>query len=413
MLKRIFVAVIVFTGISYGDALFTVDVTNNTQGGSFSTGFSSVSDTFDQLDVDAIKAQISYNDTDSLDAKIGFRGLPINLSFGGGGTQLTLNIPDIGVNEVFNGATRDDSVTAMTDWLKSNGSKAVEDMMKKLAEVSPVDPIAGNPNSLMATTVTNDFDIGFTNTATKHTSSTSGSTKSSNDLMVHASYSSVDVDDKESKNYTLPFSYSINFDRNRDEKIIFYIPITYTEVEGAKAVSLGLKLGYQRPITENWTLTPTIGYSATGSVDLGTLAQLASTSLVSCYDFHLTKDLTLSMGNMVGYYTTVKLYEGEYAYDPGITNTVFRNALMLNIPTNSWIKDTSFEIFAIDTRYTGSKLYIDTYQEYGIAYGFDQISEELLDDNLKMLSKKSFKVGFTYLNADKANGFKVNMGYSF
>jgi hypothetical protein len=241
----------------------------------------------------------------------------------------------------------------------------------------------------------------------------SSSSQSSNDLLISACYNSVEIDGKDSKNYTLPLSYSINFDRNRDEKIIFYVPITYTEVEGAQGASLGLKIGYQKPVTENWTLTPTIGYSATGSIDLGTVAQLASGSLISCYDFHPTDSLTLSMGNMVGYYGTVKLYDGQYAYDPGISNTVFRNALMLNIPTDSWINHTSFEIFVIDTRYTGTKLYIDVYQEYGIAYGFDQISEELLPNDLKTLSRNGFKVGFTYLNADKANGFKINMGYVF
>ena len=416
MFKRILVIFMILVSISYADDLFNVEVTNYTNGNSFKAGFSTVSDTFDQLDVDEIKKEIGYSETDKLGALIDFRGLPVELTFSGGSTKLTLDIPDIGVHEVFSGSSRDDSVEAMKDWLKSNGSKAVEDMMKKLAEVSPVDPLAGNPNSLMATTVTNDFDIGFTNTATKLSSAISSSatgTTSANDMMVSASYNNVEVDGKKSKLYTLPLSYSINFDRNRDEKVIFYIPVTYTEVEGAKGMSLGFKVGYQRPVTEDWTLTPTIGYSATGSVDLGTLAQLGSTSLISCYDFHPTDSLTLSMGNMIGYYTTVKLYSGEYAYDPGISNTVFRNALMLDIPTDSFINHTSFEIFVIDTRYTGTKLYIDTYQEYGIAYGFDRISEELLGENLKMLSKKSFKVGVTYLNADKADGFKINLGYVF
>ena len=414
MLKKIFIVFIVLVSISYADDLFTVEITNSTNGESFSIGFSTVSDTFDQLDVDKIKEQINYNDTDKLDAKIGFRGLPVNLSFGAGGTTLILDIPDIGVHEEFTGATRDKSVDAMTDWLKNNGSKAVEDMMKKLAEVSPVDPLAGNPNSLMATTVASDFDTGFTNTATKLSSPISSSaSQQTNDIVIAASYNNIEVDGKNSKNYTLPLSYVINFDRNRDEKIIFSIPITYTEVEGAKGASLGLKVGYQRPITKDWTLTPTIGYSATGSVDLGTVAQLASGSLTSCYNFHPTDSLTLSMGNMVGYYGTVKFYDGQYAYDPGISNTVFRNALMVNVPTDALMNHTSIEVFVIDTRYTGTKLYIDTYQEYGVAYGFDQISEELLPDNLKTVSKNSFKVGFTYLNANKANGFKINMGYVF
>jgi len=413
MLKKIVLTTAVLVSVSCASDIFVLDVRDNDNGESFTAGFSNVQGSIDQLDVDAIKEKINYDDTDSLTVKFDFRGLPIQLSFNSNDNTLNFDIPDLNIHERFNGSDRDDSVNQLTDWLKSNGGTTVERIMKKLAEVSPVDPIAGNPNSLMATNVASDFDLGFTNAKTKISSVSKSNSRNANDVMIAASYSSTEVDGKTSNSYTLPISYSINFDRNRDEKIIFQIPLTYTEVEGAKSVSVGLKVGYQRPLTKHWSLTPSIGYSATGSADLGTLAQMASTSLTSSYDFELGNDFTLSVGNMIGYYSTVKLYNGEYAYDPKIQNTVYRNGLILNIPTDSFVSRTSVELFVVDTRYTGSKLYIDQYQEYGITYGFDKLSESFLGESLKSINRESFKIGLTYLNAEEVSGFKINFGYTF
>jgi len=424
MLKHALISTTLLVCIAYSSDIFTLNVVNQNTQESFTAGFSNVEDSLNQLDFNAIKQQINYNDTDALNVLFDFRGLPVELFFTSNSTTLKFDIPELDIHKEFTGSDRDDSIDKLQDWFKTDGGETVERIMKKLAEDSPVDPIAGNPHSLMATTVASDFALAFTDSESKiesvassiSTSASGSKSKNTNDVMITASYSSTQTDGKTSNSYTLPLSYAINFERDRDERIIFQIPITYTEVEGAKSLSLGLRIAYQKPITPHWSLTPSIGYSATGSADLETLAQLASTSLTSAYDIDIGKDLTLSIGNMIGYYTTVKLYDGEYAYDPGINNTVYRNGLLLNIPTDSLIRATSLELFVVDTRYTGSKLYIDAYQEYGFAYGFDKLSESFLGDKLKSIksiSRKSFKVGVTYLHADKLHGFKANFGYIF
>ena len=413
MLNRIILSLITFTALAQA-SVFSIDVVNADSSQSYKQGFSSVEDTFNALDTDAIKSQINYNETDAINAVVDFRGLPLTLDYISNSTTLSLNIPSIGVTETFSGVTRDDSVNILTDWLKKNGGAVVEKMMKKLAEVSPVDPIACNPNSLMGLSVSNDFTTGFMNVATQQTGNeASSSVVNKNAIIIAPTYSSFDADGIKSKSYILPLAYSFSFDRDSREKLSFSIPVTYTEVEGAKSASLSLGLAYSKPIADSWVLTPSISYGASGSVDLGALAQVVSTSLTSSYSWKLPDDYVLSMGNMIGYYTTVKLYDGDYAYNPGIQNVVYRNALMLNIPTDFLMKKTSLETFIIDTRYTGTALYMNQYQEYGVSYGYDAVNINILSDKEEYRVRKSLKVGVSYLDSNKGNGFKVNFGFIF
>ncbi len=405
-MKKIIFSLAACAALSQAE-VFTINVDNTTQNTSFTQSFSSVTDTFDSLDTDYIINQINYTPTDAISAGVNFRGLPMNLAYTGSSTDLTLTIADIGVTETFSGATREDSVEALKDWLKTNGAATVEKIMKKLAEVSSSDPIAGNPNSVMSISVANDFSTGFMSVASQQ-QGVASTTQSANSIYIAPAFSSYDVDGVDSKNYLLPLAYSFNFDRDINEKITISMPISYTDVEGSKSASLGFGIAYTKPVTSDWILTPAISYGATGSADLGSLAQVASASLTSSYQWNLGDNYLLSMGNMVGYYSTVKFYDGDYAYDPGIENVVFRNALMINIPTNSWMNHTSLEAFVIDTRYTGTALYLEEYQEYGLSYGFDNIS------TLENYSARdTMKVGVSYLTSNKADGFKINFGFVF
>lgn len=395
-------------------SIFSIKVEDTTKGTSFSKEYSTVTDVIDTLDTKSIEQEINYNPTDALNASVDYRGLPIVFKYIENTTTLVMDIPSIGVSETFTGATRNASADSLEDWFKKDGAEAIEKMMKKLAEVSPVDPVAGNPDSAMSKSVASDFQVGFTNVATKQsTLAQSTSTNNANNILVAPSYSSLDIDGLESSSYSLPLGYSFNFDRDSREKITVGLPVSYIDVEGSKAISLGLNLAYTKPVNEKWILTSAMGYGVNGSVDFGSVAQIASASLTSSYSIDLADDYTLSIGNMVGYYTTVKFYSGDYTYNPGITNVVYRNALMLNIPTNELINNTSVETFVIDTRYTGSALFMESYQEYGLSYGYDAVNFNIFNDDEKYAVRKTFKIGMSYLTSAKANGYKVNLGFLF
>jgi len=392
-------------------ANFSLDIANGTTGDTYVSSADTLDIILNQLDQNNIESNIGYNETNQLSADLDFRGLPVLLGFSENSPTLTLDIESLDIHESFTGSNRDDSIKLLEDWFRTNGQASLEKIMKKLVEVSPVDPLAGNPNSLMALTVESDFADGFMNVATKQKSSTISS--KSNQIVIGATYKSLDTDGKKSDSIRLPIAYSFISSENSKESFNISLPITYIDFEGAKSYTVGFGTSYSKPINENWVVTPGIKYSVVGSSDLGTLAQLGSFSLSSSYSFFLENKHTISIGNMFGYYTTLKLYDGDYAYDPGIANTVLRNAVLYSLPTSDFVKNTSLDLYVIDTRYVGTKLYIDSYDEFGFSFGYNKLNVNVLSDKEEYAFDKEMKIGMSYLTSSKSNGFKVNFGFSF
>jgi hypothetical protein len=404
--------------LSGNSDIFTLNVDNTTQGGSYTETSNSLEGIFDKIDLETISSNISYNESNALSANLDFRGLPVTLKFSENSTALIFSVPSLGITETFSGSNRDDSLDLLVDWFKVNGKETVERIMKKLAEVSPIDPIAGNPNSLMATTVESDFDKGFMDVARKQKdlkNKKTGSTKvsKSNRIVLGPSYKSLDIDGKRSQSYTLPLAYSFVDKEDSLRSLNISFPLSYTNVEGATSYGLGLGVSYSTPVNTQWVLTPGIKYSMVGSADLGSLAQMGSFSLASTYSIPLGNNHMLSIGNMVGYYSTLKLYDGDYAYDPGIQNTVFRNAFMYSLPTENIAKDSSLDLYVIDTQYTGSTLYLTSYDEFGFSFGYRKMNINVLSDKSEYAYERELKMGLSYLTSSKATGLKVNFGFVF
>jgi len=399
----------------YGNSdIFNLNVDNTTQGGSYTESSNSLEGIIDKVNLETISSNISYNESNALSANLDFRGLPVTLTFSENSKSVVFAVPSLNIKETFDGVNRDDSLDLLSDWFKVNGAETVEKIMQKLAEVSPVDPIAGNPNSLMATTVESDFKSGFMNIAKKQKSTSKTEKASAGNRMVFApTFKSLDIDGKQSNSYTLPISYSFVSEEDSLESVNISLPLSYINVEGATSYQLGLGLSYSKPIKPQWVLTPAMKYSMVGSADLGSLAQMGSFSLSSSYSIPLENSHTISIGNMVGYYSTIKLYDGDYAYNPGISNTVFRNALMYSLPTEKLVKNSSLDLYVIDTQYTGSKLYLTSYDELGFSFGYRKFNVNVLSDKSEYSYERELKMGLSYLTSSKAKGLKVNFGFVF
>ncbi|MEF3191896.1 MAG: hypothetical protein K6347_05030 [Campylobacterales bacterium] len=433
-LKRVGLCALLATGSAYAISPFQLDVTV-TGVGSYSQGFVSVEDAINGLDQKAIEQKLSrYDGTQPAHVNFNFRGLPILVAFPNpSSSTLVLNIPSIGVSETFQGATRDESANLLEDWFKKNGGDAVDRLMAKLAETTPNDPIAGNPNSLMAQSVANDFMTGFfaqvadattslsattitpdaTATLSKtDTISPTTATSSNNMIGIMAQYGSFAMGGYDSKTYTLPISYTIRSDSNPRKKLTISIPLGMVDIEQAKSYKAGLGLAATFPISDAWLLTPALGYGVTASIDLGSVGHMASGSLTSSYTWRVGSH-KLSMGNMIGHYRTLAFSAGDYSFDPGISNTVFRNGLMWSIPTGAIATNTSLELFVIDTQYTGTELYNMRYDEVGFAWGLDRASLHPIAGKIIRTDTK-LKIGATYLVADNdSKGFTVNFGWQF
>jgi len=405
--KKIILLSMISSAFLYSDSIFTVDVQNDTTGDSFIYNTSDLIDLIDTFDNNKLSSKFTYTDTNQITASLDYRGLPMTLLFKENSPTLQLNIPSLEISESFQGENREASLRLLEDWFK-NDKQSVEKIMNELARVSPVDPIAGNPNSLMATTVSDDFMNGFQKVATQQKGM-----HSKDFILIAPSYKSLDIDGKKSDNFTLPIAYSFDMGDNPKEKLTLSMPLSYVRVEDAKSYNVGLGVAYSLPITDSWILTPAVKYSLVGSKNLGTLAQMASGSLTSSYTFNLGERHFFSFGNMVGHYSTVKFYDADYAFNPHIANTVFRNAIMYSLPSDKIYENTSIDLFVIDTKYTGTELFLENYQEIGLSFGFNKDVMNLTSKEDNYEYEEELKLGISYLTSSKADGFEINFGYSF
>lgn len=383
--------------------LFTVDGTvtyGTTQTQSYS--FKTAEDALDAFKNENLQSRFSnYTDTAQANLTLGFRGLPMAVSYTANSTTLVFSVPSLGITQSFTGTTRDASQEQFSDFMKKNGGDILNRIMKKLAEVSPDDPVAGNPNSLMGQMVANDFANGFSNVATNI--GAAPNEKVNNLIGIGARFTSLRQNGNNSNNFAIPFSYTVRSDIDPRRQLIFNLPVSYTEVEGAKAYSAGFGASYRFPMNDAWTLTPSLNYGLAGSRDLGAVGQAVGASIASTYIF--TKpSYDIAIGNMVGHYRTLKLTAGDYSYNPGIANTVFRNGVMYSRPVTAFGKKMSIEYSLIDTRYTGTKLYNQGYDELGVTLGTNKRANS---------ARSFFRAGASYLHSASSKGFTLNVGYWF
>ncbi|MBI3599272.1 MAG: hypothetical protein HY097_01330 [Nitrospinae bacterium] len=406
---------------SFAASVFELTLTSGGQ--TYTQGFNNVSDMINGLNLSEIQRQLSsYTDTSAATATLNFRGLQIYASVPANSNTITLSIPSIGVTQTFTGSTRDGSVTLSGDWFKKEGGEAVNKLMNELAKSTAYDPIAGNPNSLSAHIVDSQFQHGFlseistlkqvTGEAAPPPSETIRKEVNANLISAGARYGSFKQKDLDVRKYTLPLSYTFRSNEDSRRKLTLNIPIALLDVQGAQSYDLGIGAAISLPVNEEWLLTPSIDYGAVGSVDMGSLGQIVSGSLTSAYTIKADK-YTFNIGNMLSYYKTMKLQIGDYSFDPNISNTALRNGIMVSIPTESIKEETALEVFAIDTRYFGSALYIDQYNEVGFSFGHTKTVKKEISENVIKKYLRDLRAGFTYLFSNNSQGFTVNFGYTF
>ncbi len=339
--------------------------------------------------------------TDGISVAAGFNSLLMNLSFAGSSSSLNFSIPGLNVNEVFAGANRDDSLDKLEEYLKTN------DILGKIlnyqAKNSPFSPITGQ-GGLIPTTLGSDFSSSFTEVATNIAAPASVAADGKSNLIgVGVSYGSGKIGDLKTSVVHIPLSYTFRNDIDPRRQLVFQLPITYSELDGAKSLQGGLGVAYRFPMSDNWTLTPGVKLSFVGSADLATVAGLYSATLASTYMMEMG-GFDLAIGNMVGIYKTAKFASGDYSFNPDISTTGMRNGIMLSQPVTIGGSKMSIEYSLIDARYFGDKPFVDNSQEINVTLG----------TNKSAFSARSFiRAGLGYVHAKDSNMTKINFGYWF
>lgn len=360
----------------------------------------SIETAIDALGDDQLKALLpGYTGVEAVNLSLNLRGEMAYLAFPSAtSTTLVFSLPSLGITQSFTGGTRAESQQLWEDYMKNN-TALLEGLMRQLVKTSPIDPIAGNPNSLMTRAVQQDYEVMLRNVAASGT----GGGASQNRLGSGLTYSSMTSAGVKSRSVTLPLSYARTFgDPNHEFSI--HMPVTLTKVGSAKVYETNLSSYYRHPLTPSWVLGGQLGLRATGSQDLGSLAVLGGSSAMSSYTWGESWQLT--MGNLVGRNQTLTVKSGGDAYNPRIGNNVYRNGFLLSTPGAGDALGvlTNWEFFWVDTRFAGTELYNRWQEEVGMTYGTRRLANAREAD---------LRGGFTYVKAEKAHGFRCNIGVWF
>jgi len=351
----------------------------------------------------------SYNGTQVLSATVNYDTTLMsfgyrNAGYTGTGAQLNLSIPALGINQTFNGANRDVTRQELVNYLKQNLAGAI---MKYQAGHSPISPIAG-VGGLLQNAVAGDFNGTFNDTVEQTApgdlvNQDSGG-KSGGDLIgVGLSASSFITGGQRVNETTLPFSYTIRNDIDPRRQLVFALPVTYVEANQAKSYQGGLGAMYRFPVSDNWTVAPGLRVSGVASPDLASDAGMYALSLMSVYVWNLAH-VDIAMGNMIGYDRTLNLHVGGYRSNPDIANEVLRNGLMLSQKVVLGGRRMSLETSLIDTRYFGTKLYVEDTQELGVSLGTNRSASS---------ARSYLRGGITLLHGKDTKGINGIIGYWF
>lgn len=417
---------------------------SGTPAGGFEQGFSNIIDAVDVLGYSQISQHVTtYSGTEGVNVQFYLRGLDVSMQFADASTPtgqagtLVFSAPQAGINQSFVGRStqgstqeaRADAIAQLKDYLKTN-----KDFLKKLltalTRYSPIDPLAGNPDSLFGQRMRGDFAYGFTHKVSQIWGCNTSAFNFTNDAPIVVASNSGTSDifadaqaraaDLQAQNeigigvlasrtqakvassaftpggtltttaLTIPLSYTAKLDSDPRKKIRLDLPLAYTDSEGAKSYSLGIGLAYTHPLSDEWSLTPAIGAGATGSQDLGSAGGVSSFSLTSAYTWRFDA-VAFSMGNSIGQYQALPIKIGNVEAEADIKNTVYTNGFMLTGPNSLISKNLVIEYSLIDTRITGDAVYSRSSDEIGISLGHIKTDQGVIDSYTKL--------GLSYLMA--------------
>jgi hypothetical protein len=343
-----------------------------------------------------------YTETSALSSNTRILGVDTSINYAAGSRTLTLQIPDIGLNESFTGATRRDSAILLRNFLRDNPN-ILGSLQRRQAAVSPLSPITGT-GGVMGQAIFSDFSSSFTDSATRIASSQANASQGAQSVIgAGVLLSSHKVGNSTVRSATIPLSYTVRNDIDPRRQALVRAGFGVLDSAGSKSYQGRLSAGYRFPMSDSWVLTPILGASLAGSKDAAFFVGVFNGSIASTYTWEFDS-FDVTMGNMLGYYQTFKPPGDKFTTDPKIRNTALMNGLLLSQPVSFGGSKMSVEYGISDTRLTGTALYQKSAQEFTLSLG----------TNKNALSARSFLRGTLALQRSKdSKGVSLGVNYWF
>lgn len=374
--------------------------------------YDNVSDLVGQYSNRELSQLTGYSNTAAVDASLNFRGWNgLELHFAQNSNILEFKVPSLGITKSFGSAnqTRNDARKALLEFLKGNsGQDLLQDITAELVKQSPVDPIVGNPSSLVHTMLLSSANLASavvpSNADAAQQLMQSGSQTRMALSPRFGRYTQQNID---TEVLTLPLSYSTGL-TEQNMRIVVDAPITMTKTDEALSWSGSLGVGFDVPINSHWSLMPLVRVGFAVSNDLGASALVYSSGVQSSYSFYPSPSSSLSIMNMMAYYQAGSVKFGDYDSAYSVENIVFRNgveyqqSLPLSIKGQPVIAKAQYA----RTDYTGDELYATVINDVSVSLGIDNPKKQGWVDE--------YRVGMTYTFGDgDIEGILFNLGYTF
>ncbi|MEL0027588.1 MAG: hypothetical protein VW625_02815 [Perlucidibaca sp.] len=272
----------------------------------------------------------------------------------------------------------------------------------------------GEPDSLETfmfandydTAVDNAFDAGMPVSAASETDAATGAV-----IGASLDFERVKVNGRTVKTTSIPLSYTMRSDIDPRRQTIASTRLFSSRSGTVDTYGAVAGLALRRPVNDQWTLVPAIGY---GYVDTGSGASEVSggsysVSLASVYRIRVDR-YDVALANQLGHYRTLE-YRGQPLpggkFRPDANNTVARNGIVVSIPTTIADRRLSTEVSYTRTDLlTGHRITgVDYYNEVGVTVG----------TNRRLANGRAFvRGGLTYLDGQgDVHGWRAKIGYWF
>jgi hypothetical protein len=380
-------ALLVFGLLLLASPSFARDVFSNTvttdQGGSTITRFGETSDiteVFGLFGVDTLQDLLGpgYTDTDPVDSRIDLRGVDLNLSFAANSDALLIEVPQIGESILWDdpAISRDGKIKLIQAWLEgefeipTTGDGSIAPILQAFLEYSPVDPIAGNPNSLQSKMVNSDYVLAGSAPFVKRDKETGRFVKADNWLRTEGDFSYFNANGIRGESYDIAVSYGLNLPTRR-LALIFDLPIALTRSGSGGLSYMGSgAVGLQVRMTPNWNITPIMRVGLGGSFDLGAVAVLYSGSVISTAQWKI-KGYDVAMANLVGVESNIdRVKYNDTPVEYGMTVGIFQNGFTVGKPirTRLFNKRMRWNAYYRLTNFVGTDLFLNNQHAAGLRY---------------------------------------------